>query len=92
VISASHDTAQVELGEGVLGTCRISSSGSESQEQSSSPGSLDLSALTSMLSARWKSGAAPASTNKSTLVPGQIRSFRISKLDPQGKQIELELA
>src|SRR5689334_13816381 len=90
VVSVFGDTAQVELGEGIRGTCRITQSGAESQEQASS-GTLDLSALTSMLSARWKSGSAGTSTRKGELVPGQIRSFRISRLDGQAKQIDLEL-
>lgn len=91
VISISGDTAQVELGEGVRGTCRITQPGAESREHAS-PGTLDLSALSSMLSARWKSGSAAGSTGKSGLVPGQVRSFRISRLDAESKQIELELA
>src|SRR5690348_1907555 len=51
VISVYGETAQIELGEGVQGTCRITSSISESQAPSSTA-NLDLSALTSMLSAR----------------------------------------
>lgn len=91
VMSVSGETVQVELGEGVRGTCRITQSRAESQDASSS-GSLDLSALTSMLSARWKSGSPAGSTRKGELVPGQVRTFRIDKLDLQGKQIHLELA
>jgi small subunit ribosomal protein S1 len=63
----------------------------ESQEQGSSA-DLDLSALTSMLSARWKSGSTADTTRKGELVPGQVRSFRIRRLDTQSKQIDLELA
>ena len=90
VMSVSGDTAQVELGECVRGTYRITQN-AESQEQASS-GTLDLSALTSMLSARWKSGSTAGATRKGELVPGQVRSFRISKLDREAKQIDLELA
>ena len=90
VMSVAGETAQVELGEGVRGTCRITQN-AESQEQASS-GTLDLSALTSMLSARWKSGSTAGATRKGELVPGQVRSFRISKLDREAKQIDLELA
>jgi len=91
VMSISGDTAQVELGEGVRGTCRITQGGAESQKQASS-GTLDLSALSSMLSARWKSGSQAGSTRQGELVPGQVRSFRISRLDAESKQIDLELA
>jgi small subunit ribosomal protein S1 len=91
ITSVSGDTAQVELGEGVYGTCRMTQGKAESQEQGSSA-DLDLSALTSMLSARWKSGSTADTTRKGELVPGQVRSFRIRRLDTQSKQIDLELA
>lgn len=91
VIGVSGDTAQVELGEGVHGTCRITQSRAESQDAHSSR-NLDLSALSSMLSARWKSGGAASSGRTSELVPGQVRSFRINRLDAQTKLIDLELA
>jgi small subunit ribosomal protein S1 len=90
VMSVSGETVQVELGEGVRGTCRVTQK-SESQEQVSS-GALDLSALTSMLSARWKSGSTAGARSKGELVPGQVRSFRISRLNGESKQIDLELA
>src|SRR5581483_1131926 len=82
VTTVSGDTAQVELGEGVHGTCRITQPKAESQERGSSA-DLDLSALTSMLSARWKSGSSASVTRKGELIPGQVRSFRISRVDSQ---------
>jgi small subunit ribosomal protein S1 len=51
---------------------------------------VDLSSLTSMLSARWKGGA--AGTAPEALGVGEIRSFRIVKLDRETEKIELELA
>lgn len=91
VLSVSGDTAQVELGEGVQGMCRITQSPAESQDVPSS-GALDLSALTSMLSARWKSGSSAGSMRTGDLIPGQVRTFRIHGLDLQAKRIDLELA
>jgi hypothetical protein len=44
-----------------------------------------------MLSARWKQGAAD-SNEKELARAGQMRSFKISTLDPAKKLIELELA
>jgi small subunit ribosomal protein S1 len=45
-----------------------------------------------MLQARWK-GSAPAPTAApSPLRAGQIRSFKIVKLDAEGKSIEVQLA
>ena len=52
----------------------------------------DLSALSSMLKARWKGGAASGATKPEAIRAGQIRSFRIAKLDAATKKIELELA
>jgi small subunit ribosomal protein S1 len=45
-----------------------------------------------MLQSRWKSGASPTAAKPDASSAGQIRSFRISKLDPASKKIELELA
>jgi small subunit ribosomal protein S1 len=45
-----------------------------------------------MLQARWKGSAAATSSKPEPLRPGQIRSFRIVKLDAQTKQIEVEVA
>jgi hypothetical protein len=44
-----------------------------------------------MLQARWKSGGAADETKPEALREGQIRQFRIVKLDPATKTIELEL-
>jgi len=88
IIEISGGEAQVELGQGVRGTWRISSTGA-AQQQMESGGKADLSSLSSMLQARWK-GAAGGAT-QDAITPGQIRSFRISKLDQASKKIELEL-
>ncbi len=51
-----------------------------------------------MLASKWKGGGAPGnaanndSQRQESLKTGQIRSFRISKLDAEKKRIELELA
>ena len=44
-----------------------------------------------MLQARWKAGAALTSNKPESLCAGQVRSFRIAKLDAAAKKIELEL-
>ena len=51
----------------------------------------DLSSLSSMLQARWK-GATPNPEKKEPARAGQIRSFKIAKLDKAAKKIELEMA
>lgn len=45
-----------------------------------------------MLQARWKGGAADSESKREAVRAGQIRSFRIAKLEPAAKKIELELA
>ena len=86
---AGGGRARVELGEGVQGTCRMTSEGGQERETQGEP-KMDLSSLTSMLSARWKGSAAPGSKPEEVSA-GQILSFRIAKLDPVAKKIELEL-
>ncbi|MGA9527325.1 MAG: S1 RNA-binding domain-containing protein [Terriglobales bacterium] len=99
LIEISGGNARVELGQGVQASCRIPDesekkpSANEAAVSSSvsSPVKADLSSLGSMLQARWKSGPPLVSNKADTLRPGQIRSFRIAKLDAAAKKIELEL-
>ena len=92
VSEVSNREVLVDLGEGIQAKCRVPAQGSQKPE-TLSEGKADLSALTSMLSARWKAGALPGGNTKAdTLQPGQIRSFRIGKLDRDAKEIELEPA
>jgi small subunit ribosomal protein S1 len=85
------NSARVELGEGVLATCALALEGSAKPE-ASSDSSGNVSAMGSMLMARWKGGAAGASSKPEPVRAGQIRNFRIAQLDPEAKTIELELA
>ncbi|HKM47795.1 MAG TPA: 30S ribosomal protein S1 [Terriglobales bacterium] len=93
----SGRSARVELGEGVLAACRIPEESSAKEDKPAEPSSSssskpDLSSLGSMLQARWKSGAPASEAKPESLRAGQIRKFRIAKLDPATKKIELELA
>jgi small subunit ribosomal protein S1 len=91
VIELSGGQGRVELGEGIQGTCRVDRETGEDKETPSS-GKLDLSSLSSMLQARWKGGAASGGSKPEPVRAGQVRSFRIAKLDAAAKTIELELA
>jgi small subunit ribosomal protein S1 len=91
LVEVSGSTARVELGEGIQAACRIAA-GKAKQESSAPNQSADLASLTSMLQARWKGGAPAKSTEPQELQPGQIRSFRITKLDRPAKKVEVELA
>lgn len=90
IMEVADGKARVELGEGLFSSCEISAS-TPAQEDSHSAGKADLSSLTAMLNARWKSGAS-ATVSKPELTRGQIRNFRITHLDADTKKIALELA
>jgi small subunit ribosomal protein S1 len=90
VIEVAGAQARVELGEGIQATCRIAQEHTakvESLPQSTA----DVASLSSMLKAHWKGGAGTGSAKPEAIRAGQIRSFRIVKLDPAAKKIELEL-
>jgi small subunit ribosomal protein S1 len=95
MVEVSNDQARVELGEGVYGECGMSGANAAAEAKpQAAPASPkpDLSSLGSMLQARWR-GAVPAEGAKPEPVrSGQIRKFRIVKLDPAAKKIGLELA
>jgi small subunit ribosomal protein S1 len=86
----SGNRAKVELGEGVHAVCRLNADARE-EEDKQAEARVDLSSLSSMLQARWKGGEGPGSKGEAAR-SGQIRSFRIAKLDAGAKKIELELA
>ena len=91
VVEQQAEEATIELGEGIRALCRMA--GNAATAAAANPGgAADLSALTSMLKARWKGGAAPAGSQPEPLSVGQIRSFRIAKLDRETEKIELKLA
>ena len=96
VVDVSSASATVEVGEGIRATCRISApaaaSASGSSTEAKPAGKADLSSLTNMLQARWKGNTSAASSQPEPLAEGQIRTFKIKKLDPEAKKIEVELA
>jgi small subunit ribosomal protein S1 len=91
VVEESATGASVELGENIFARCRVTKAGPAIAE-SKSEGKADLSSLTSLLQARWKGSAPPASAGPEPLRAGQIRSFKITKLDADSKTIEVQPA
>jgi hypothetical protein len=82
----------VDLGEGVRASVSLGASERAEEKPAAAKGA-DISALSSMLASRWKSGqGSTAGPQKGTARAGEIRSFRIKKLDAQNKKIELEVA
>jgi small subunit ribosomal protein S1 len=90
VVSVEGDTAVVELGEGVSASCKVSAGGEKAEAGGAGGGKADLAALTSMLQSRWKGGDAAMASAPEALQPGQVRSFRITRLDRDAATIELE--
>ncbi len=98
ILDVSSERARVELGEGIQAHCRIGQPGTQevrtqesAQPATDSSARPDLSSLGSMLQARWKSGASPSAAKPEDLRAGQVRTFRIAKLDSAAKKIELDL-
>ena len=92
IVDQASGLATVELGEGVRATCQIGASAPVVAETKSNEGKPDLTSLTSLLKARWKGNSAPVAPQPESLRIGQVCSFRIVKLDPGAKSIELTLA
>jgi small subunit ribosomal protein S1 len=90
VIETGGREARVELGEGIVGMCGTSSAAQGTQAESAG-GKADLSALGSMLQARWKGNAPAAKPVPEPIKAGQVRSFRIVSLDAASKAIQLNL-
>ena len=94
MMEISGEQARVELGEGIQAGCRMGASGVAEEKDQRSAAALkpDLSSLSSMLQARWKGATSGGGAKPEPVRTGQIRNFRIKKLDPAAKKIELELA
>ncbi len=94
VIEEAAGRATVELGEGIRGTCALapSSMAARAGNETRAGSSVDVSSLSAMLQARWKGNAPAVSSKPEPLRVGQVRSFKILKLDVEKKQIEVEVA
>lgn len=95
VVSEADGRATIELGEGIFASCGTAVPALPQKTTAAVEGGApraDLSSLTSMLQARWKGSAPASSAGPEPLSTGQIRSFKIKKLDADAKQIALELA
>lgn len=84
----------VELGEGVHASYSLVLQEQKAEQRAAS---VDVSALSTMLASKWKgapgsAGASESSEKRDVPRPGQVRSFRITKLDGEKKKIEIEAA
>ncbi len=93
IADTSRGRLSVELGEGVIASCAVA--GDAKEERKAAESRADVSSLSSMLASKWKSGGtgdAAQPARKEVAREGQVRSFRITKLDAEKKRIEVELA
>ena len=89
MVDDSGEQSRVELGDGIFASCKVKAAGS-AKSDAPKESKADLSSLSSLLQARWKTGAgAPVKAEPARA--GQVRSFRIAKLDRSAKKIEVEL-
>jgi small subunit ribosomal protein S1 len=91
ILEVANGLARVELGEGIEGVCQASTA-SGVAETPVAGGKVDLSSLSSMLQARWKGGVSSGPAKPEAIGAGQIRSFRIGKMEPDARKIDLQLA
>jgi small subunit ribosomal protein S1 len=91
VVEVAKNAAKVELGEGLTATCALPKEAKSAREAGSSAPT-DVSSLSAMLAAKWKQGKTVHTEGACEPArAGQVRSFRITALDPAQKRIELEL-
>ena len=94
IADVSGGRAKVELGEGIQVPCKVAAAEAGQAEEQAAQSGADVTSLSSMLSAKWKGGAGSGmrAAKREPARAGQIRSFRIVKLDAGAKKIEIELA
>jgi small subunit ribosomal protein S1 len=96
VVEQSGTRTVVELGEGIRATCRTAAAktpvaNAPAGSEAKTAGKPDMSSLSSMLKARWQGNEPAAQSKPEALGEGQIRRFKITKLDAESKKIEVEL-
>jgi small subunit ribosomal protein S1 len=94
IVEVSADHATVELGEGIRGICRLTASvaAAPAGADAKATSKADLSSLTSLLQSRWKGNGPAAEAKKEPLSAGQIRSFKIVRINAESKEIEVEIS
>ena len=90
-IAAESASASPTSAEGALAPLQAPTAGATAPPQGSAV-KLDLSSLSSQLKSRWKGNTPAASAQPEAFAEGQIRTFKITKLDAEAKKIEVKLA
>jgi small subunit ribosomal protein S1 len=92
VVRVKDREAIVELGEGVKAVCRLDAQESESAQPAAE--AVDVSSMSARLAAAWKgaAGVSAAPGSAPQLKPGEVHAFKVARLDPEKRTIELALA
>jgi small subunit ribosomal protein S1 len=90
VVSIESGVARVEVGEGIFARCVVPCAAAVVDEPVAT-GAVDLSAFSSMLKSKWKTGDSPlkAKAASAGLEVGQVRGFVIGAIDADAKSLEL---
>ena len=94
IVEVNGGSAVAELGEGIRAACSVGKAGAGTEPaaiNAATAGKVDLGALSSMLKSKWKGNAPVTDAKPEPLAPGQVRSFKIVKLDAEAKKIEIEV-
>ena len=84
--------AVIELGEGLKAVCFLEANADSPAEAADSEPAKDVSSLGAMLQSAWKGDAAAGTDRRGEeLQAGQVRSFKITKLDAKERTVELRL-
>ncbi len=90
LIDVSGEQATIEVGEGIQARGHINLD-PEPAPQPQTAAQPDLSSFSSMLASRWKNGPSVTELKPEPVRAGQIRRFRITRLDVNAKKIEVQL-
>jgi small subunit ribosomal protein S1 len=92
VVSVDAGVARVEVGEGIFARCVVPAAAAVVDEPVAT-GAVDLSAFSSMLKSKWKTGESPVAKKAAAagLEVGQVRGFVIGAMDVEAKTLELVL-
>ncbi|MBS1835015.1 MAG: 30S ribosomal protein S1 [Acidobacteria bacterium] len=93
LVEVHASAAKVELGDRVTGMCKFKSQAQKDKEAASanSP-KADISSAAALLTAKFKGGGGSSAPAADVPKPGQVRKFRITRIDTVNKRIDLELA
>ncbi|MBL8214035.1 MAG: S1 RNA-binding domain-containing protein [Bryobacterales bacterium] len=92
VVSVEGYNARVEISEGITAHCRLPKPVEAPKESRLDRPKVDLAAMTAMLSTRWKAGPPESGVEApAKLRRGEVKQFKIIKMDAERQSVEVEL-